>query len=240
MITFIRTSLISVLVILLSACSLRQSALPPVNNGFIVNYERMASVKNDDGVVKNRWVSRKLTRKIAPLEPVSFYIKPVIFYPQLEIDEQISLENAEKIKKYLDQNIRETVAKYFVLSNTLGPDVFVLEPAITRMRISLEDLSPLEVLPFKAVISGVNYALGGRDRDVEFRLENKLTLADSGELLVTTVYRGEGLQLENDREQLTAKHVKALLDSWIKQWDSDLANYRLLIDQRNNKSDSGL
>ncbi len=95
------------------------------------------------------------------------------------------------------------VSKYFVVDK---PQVgaYIIEPAITKMKISSEGLSPLEVLPFKAVWSGINYAIGGQDRDedVEVRLENKVSLAITQKPLAEVVFRGDALQLENAPEQL--------------------------------------
>lgn len=87
-------------------------------------------------------------------------------------------------------------------------------------------------MPFKAVVSSINYAIGGRDRDVEVRLESKIKNGANDDLLVTSVLRGEALQLENDTEKLDKEHIKALLDSWVLQWDKELANYKSIIEER--------
>ena len=192
----------------------------------------MENIEREDGSIQQRWVSRKLTRKIKPLQPKSFFIKPAFYYPALITNDQFTQNSADMFRTYLDEQLRKTVAKHFPISNTIGPDVFVLEPTITSMRISLEDFSPLEVLPLKAVISGINYAAGGRDRDVETRLESKIKNGANDELLVTSVLRGDASQLENDTEKLDKAHVKELLDSWVKQWDKDLAKYKANIETR--------
>jgi len=203
-----------------------------VKNGFISNYKQMENIEREDGSIQQRWVSRKLTRKIKPLQPKSFFIKPAFYYPALTTNDQFTQNSADMFRTYFDEQLRKTVAKHFPVSNTIGPGVFVLEPAITSMRISLEDFSPLEVLPFKAVISGINYAAGGRDRDVEIRLESKVKNGANDELLVTSVLRGDASQLENDTEKLDKAHVKELLDSWVKQWDKDLAKYKANIETK--------
>jgi len=224
-------SIISLLSLsLLSGCKSTETI--EVKNGFISNYKQMENIDREDGTIQQRWVSRKLTRKIKPLQPQSFFIKPVIYYPNLAVNDQFNQKSADMFKTYFDTQLKTVVAKHFPISTTMGPGVFVLEPAITSMRISLEDLSPLEVLPFKAVISGINYAIGGRDRDVEVRLESKIKNGANDDILVTSVLRGDALQLENDTEKLDKTHVKALLDSWVKQWDQDLAKYKANIDTK--------
>lgn len=228
------TRLISIISLLslsfLSGCKSTETI--EVKNGFISNYKQMENVDREDGSIQQRWVSRKLTRKIKPLQPKSFFIKPVIYYPELTTTDQFTQNSADMFRTYFDNELKKVVKKHFPISNTMGPDVFVIEPAITSMRISLEDFSPLEVLPFKAVISSINYAAGGRDRDVEVRLENKIKNGANGDVLVTTVLRGDALQLENDTEKLDKTHVITLLDSWVKQWDKDLANYKSRIEKK--------
>ncbi len=192
-------------------------------------------VKNDKGVVQDRWFSQKLTRAIRPIEPSAFFIKPVVFYPEFTAQDQLTTQNIKKIQDYVNQQMRNTVNKYFVVVDKPQVGAFIIAPAITKMKISLEGLSPLEVLPFKAVLSGINYAIGGRDRDVEVRLENKVSLAITQEPLAEIVFRGDALQLENDSEQLTKAHVRALLDSWITQWDKNLSAYKTIIDKREHK-----
>jgi len=228
------TRLISVISLLslsfLSGCKSTETI--EVKNGFISNYKQMENIDREDGTIQQRWVSRKLTRKIKPLQPHSFFIKPVIYYPNLTVNDQFNHKSADMFKTYFDSQLKMVVAKHFPISSTMGPGVFVLEPAITSMRISLEDLSPLEVLPFKAVISGINYAIGGRDRDVEVRLESKIKNGANDEVLVTSILRGDALQLENDTEKLDKTHVKTLLDSWVAKWDKDLAKYKSIIDTK--------
>ncbi|SFB91330.1 DUF3313 domain-containing protein [Pseudoalteromonas denitrificans] len=220
-----KTYFISLLTLfLLSGCKTTKTI--EVKNGFIRDYSQMENIERNDGSIQQRWVSKKLTRKINPLQPKAFFIKPVIYYPKLEVNSQFDALSAKKIKVYFDSELKKVVAKHFLISNTLGPEIFILEPAITSMRISLENFSPLEVLPFKAVISSLNYAIGGRDRDVEVRLESKIINAESNDLLVTSVLRGNALQLENDSEKLNQSHIQELVDSWIKQWDKDLAKYK--------------
>lgn len=224
-------SIISLLsLIFLSGCKSTETI--EVKNGFISNYKQMENVVREDSTIQQRWTSRKLTRKIKPLQPQSFFIKPVIYYPNLIVDDQFNHKSADMFKTYFDTQLKTVVAKHFPISTTIGPGVFVLEPAITSMRISLKDFSPLEVLPFKAVVSSINYAIGGRDRDVEVRLESKIKNGANDDLLVTSVIRGEALQLENDTEKLDKEHIKALLDSWVLQWDKELANYKSIIEER--------
>lgn len=224
-------SIISLLsLIFLSGCKSTETI--EVKNGFISNYKQMENVVREDSTIQQRWTSRKLTRKIKPLQPQSFFIKPVIYYPNLTVDDQFNHKSADMFKTYFDTQLKTVVAKHFPISTTIGPGVFVLEPAITSMRISLEDFSPLEVLPFKAVVSSINYAIGGRDRDVEVRLESKIKNGANDDLLVTSVLRGEALQLENDTEKLDKEHIKALLDSWVLQWYKELANYKSIIEER--------
>ncbi|WP_372767093.1 DUF3313 family protein [Pseudoalteromonas sp.] len=117
------------------------------------------------------------------------------------------------------------------MSTTKGKDVLVIEPAITAVKISLEDLSPLEVIPFRAVISAVNLSLGGRDRDVEIRLETKIKNGLNDRLLAKAVHGGQGLQIENSSEKLSLDHITQLIESWCFAWDQQLKAYKRRLDE---------
>lgn len=131
-------SIISLLsLIFLSGCKSTETI--EVKNGFISNYKKMENVVREDSTIQQRWTSRKLTRKIKPLQPQSFFIKPVIYYPNLTVDDQFNHKSADMFKTYFDTQLKTVVAKHFPISTTIGPGVFVLEPAITSMRISLKD-----------------------------------------------------------------------------------------------------
>lgn len=223
LLTLRNTFLIIGLAVSTTACKTTEE---PISNGYLENYQQLENITNEDGVTQQRWTSRKLTRKVNPIKPTSFYIKPIVYYPQLPDDAQISKQVSRELADYLHSEMKRTAAKHFMVTNTIEDGTFVVEPAITSMRISLETLSPLEVIPFRAVLSSINYAMGGRDRDVEMRLETKVIAADQQELVATTVHRGQGIQLENDQEQLTQAHVKQLIDAWVASWDANLAAYK--------------
>ncbi|MDE3273008.1 DUF3313 domain-containing protein [Pseudoalteromonas sp. G4] len=202
-----------------------------IENGYLSSYQNLTTHKDTNTGYHQRWVSREMTRKVSPFKPQAVYLAPVIYYPQLEQHQQIDYQAATKIQQYLDMRMKTIVSQYFPISTTKGKDVLVIEPAITAVKISLEDLSPLEVIPFRAVISAVNLSLGGRDRDVEIRLEAKIKNGFNDRLLATTVHGGQGLQIENSSEKLSLRHLTQLIESWCFAWDQQLKAYKRRLDE---------
>ena len=225
---------VPLLIAILNGCS-SHPKLETLENGFINNYQQLTPVKNTDGYIQDRWVSPKLTRKNRPIEPSSFYIKPIIYYPNFDRQSQFMRNNADKILSYLTIKTRQAAEKYFPVVDRPTRGTFIIAPAITQVKISLESLKPTELLPVGAALAIGKHLLGTRDRDVELRMENKITYADNNEPLVSMVLRGDGEQLENDKEQLSVKHLKPILDAWIAQWDHELAEYKKLIDKRHQR-----
>ncbi|RYV03816.1 hypothetical protein SOPP22_02045 [Shewanella sp. OPT22] len=223
----------SIVLILLSGC-VSHPKLDSTPDGYIKNYEQMTAVKGTDGIIQDRWASPELNNAHNPLEPVSLLIKPVIYFPKFDSQSQFMKANANKITTYLTDQMQKTAAKYFPLTDTPTAGTFIIAPAITQVMISSEGIRPTEILPVGAVIGIGKHLLGTRDKDVEIRLENNVTLADDNRLLATSVFRGEGLQLENNREQLSIKHLKPLFNAWIAQWDRELASYKQIIDKRHD------
>ncbi|MCL1079788.1 DUF3313 domain-containing protein [Parashewanella spongiae] len=217
-----------------AACSSKPD-FSKVENGFLPNYQNLTEIKNDNDVTQYYWASHKLNRVFKPIEPENIYINPVIYYPKLAMHSQITQENADKIKAFIDQKINMTVSRYFPVTDTIDERTFVLSPAITQIIISPEGISPLEVLPVGAAIGTLKYLTGIRDEDVEIRFETKVTLANTNTLLATTVFNDEAEQLENDTEQLSNTHTMTIIDSWMKQLDSQLSNYKALIDKRHQQ-----
>ena len=98
-------SIISLLsLIFLSDCKSTETI--EVKNGFISNYKQMENVVREDSTIQQRWTSRKLTRKIKPLQPQSFFIKPVIYYPNLTVDDQFNHKSADMFKTYFDTQLK--------------------------------------------------------------------------------------------------------------------------------------
>lgn len=219
---------ISVTFLVLSGCTLTTK---DIENGYLPSYQNLTTHKNTSTGYHQRWVSREMTRKLSPFKPQAVYLAPVIYYPQLEQHQQIDYQAAAKLQHYLDMRMKSIVSQYFPLSTTKGEDVLVIEPAITAVKISLEDLSPLEVIPFRAVISAVNLSLGGRDRDVEIRLEAKIKNGLNDKLLATSVHGGQGLQIENSHEKLSLDHLTQLIESWCFAWDQQLKAYKRRLDE---------
>ncbi|MFY8349851.1 DUF3313 domain-containing protein [Pseudoalteromonas sp. SSM20] len=219
---------LSTLFLLLVGCKLTTK---DIENGYLPSYQNLTTHKDTNTGYHQRWVSREMTRKVSPFKPQAVYLAPVIYFPQLEQHQQIDYQAATKIQQYLDMRMKTIVSQYFPISTTKGKDVLVIEPAITAVKISLEDLSPLEVIPFRAVISAVNLSLGGRDRDVEIRLEAKVKNGLNDKLLATSVHGGQGLQIENSHEKLSLDHLTQLIESWCFAWDQQLKAYKRRLDE---------
>ena len=58
----------------------------------------------------------------------------------------------------------------------------------------------------------------------------KLLNGGNDKLLATTIYGGQGLQLENSNEKLTHQHVQQLINNLTFAWDQQLKVYKRKID----------
>ena len=109
--------------LLIGGCTLTTKT---IENSYLPNYHKLETIEDNKFGYHQLWVSRDLTRKIAPFKPKAVYLAPVIYFPQLEQHIQLDQQGAVRLRAYLDFELRHTVEQNFPLSPVKGKGILVI------------------------------------------------------------------------------------------------------------------
>jgi len=185
------------------------SAAPAGRSGFLPDYSRLEKVKTDKGTELERWVSPTFTK--ANYQKV--LIEDVIFYPTPQPSAQVSNQTLMDIQNYLTQSLRSTLAPIPQVTQP-GPGVVRVKVAITAVDTSMSGLKPWDVIPVALVVNGAMAATGTRSRAADLNVEALATDSVTGEPLVMSVRKTEGVTVPNSSTQVTLDTVKSRIDQW--------------------------
>ena len=185
-------------------------------SGYLSDYSSLKAVNTSSGGVTLRWISKKIAEKGYH----SVILEKSVLYPEPKSSAQVSKTVLQQLSWTVDKAINDAAEGTFKIVKNPGEGVLRIRPAITGVVHRMEGMQPLEILPV-ALVLGVGKAVAGtRDRDVNVFLEVEVTDSQTGELLAAAVRKGEGVQLENDAEQLTMVH----LNDMVKRWEEDASD----------------
>ena len=189
--------------------------------GFLGDYSNLESIKGDDGEEMRRWITSSNIRGLYP----KLIVDPIVFYPEPQETEQVSVETLEGLRSYADKALRRELAKSYLLVNKVGPNTARIRMALTGVTTESEDMKAYEYTPFTAIAAGVSMAVGTRDRVTYIFLEAEVIDSLTEEKLGRVVRRVPGKKLLEDNEQmLTVEMVQEV-------FDEKARNARLIFDQ---------
>jgi len=137
-------------------------------------------------------------------------------YPEPQPTAQVSDTVLTHLTWEVDKALASAASGSFKIVTSFGEGVLRIKPAITGVVHNMEGMKPIEILPVALVLGLGKVAIGTRDRDVSVFLEVAVMDSQTDELLATVVRKGEGAQLENDKEQLTIVHLEEMIENWKK------------------------
>ena len=174
-------------------------------------YKKLEDVETRDGRKAKRWISPKLS--FANYKKV--LIKDVVFYPEPEASEQVSMETLYAVRGYITENMRKRFAEVLNVTDQPGEEVLSIQLAITGVEVKTEGMKAYEVVPVAAIFGGLKAVTGNRDRDVIVFAEVDMSDSITGETVGALVRRLEGEELKGKKEQLQLQHMQKNLDSAI-------------------------
>lgn len=179
-------------------------------SGYLTDYSKLKQVDTVSGNGSLRWISNKIHSK----KYHSIIIDKSIYYPKPKPTGQVSASLMRHLSWSLDTSLSSAARGSFKVVSQPGEGVLRIKPAITGVVHETEGMQAVEILPVALVLGLGKMAAGTRDQDVEVYLEVAVTDSQTGELLATVVRKGQGAQLENDKEQLTMEHLQELIKNW--------------------------
>ena len=183
---------------------------PDEYSGYLSSYEGLEKVDTESGGETLRWISEKISSQ----NYHSVLVDKTVLYPEPQATEQVTDTLLRQFSWTVSKMIEGAAADSFKLVTGPGEGVLRIKSAITGVVHSMEGMKPLEILPVAMVLGLGKAAFGTRDRDVSVFLEVEVTDSQTGELLATAVRKGEGEQLENDKQKLTMVHLEEMVANW--------------------------
>jgi hypothetical protein len=203
-------------VTLLSACSSTSNTNETVNAGYLSDYSQLKSVDVDDDSIVTRYSSSTIDKT----KYDSILIETIDFYPALPQSSQISPEVAQQIKQQIDNNMRSTFAKSYVITDKPSESTAILRVAITGLTIDDKELAAYQYIPISFLITAATGQLN--DMSVKLQIDAELIDSKSGQVIGAFTKLDEGEALANDETQLTLENLEPLLTRWFKSLDKAL------------------
>jgi hypothetical protein len=203
------TSFIVVLACVFSGISVAGESVP--SSGFIppAVESKLKEVKLSDHRTAQRWISADMTR--ANYKAVM--VDRVIFYPAPNPGPQVSSSALEDIADYLTDALRKQLGKKVTVSDTAGPGILRMQPAITAVVVKKEGLSAMDIIPVHLLFSAAKNASGHTDDDVAAMIEVRVTDSVSGNYRAAVKLGLKGNQLKGKTDQLTLNDLQKALNA---------------------------
>lgn len=195
-------------VLLLAGCA---SKLPSSTqySGFLGNYSDLQQTTSASGAPVLRWVDPSFN----PKNYSALVYEPVVYYPQARPTEQVGQQALNGLLAYTNTQLKAAAGQRLKLVQRPGPGVLLFRGAITAVDTSDRDLKPRELIPVALVIAGTRAATGNRPKDTNLYFEGELLDSVTKKPLVKVVRKGQGTQVDNAQQQVTADDLKAVIDS---------------------------
>lgn len=201
---------------LLSACSTTNNKTEMVNAGFLSDYSQLKPVEMDDDSI----VTKYRSTAIDGAKYDSIIIENIDFHPTLPQSNQIPVEVAQQIKQRINDEMHESFAKSYKLTDKPSDSTAILKVAITGLTIDDAELAAYQYIPISFLITAARGKLN--DMSVKLQIDAELIDSQTGQVIAAFTKLDEGEVLENDEVQLSLKNLEPLLTRWFKSLDKAL------------------
>lgn len=203
--------------ILAVGCS---ASSPPSESGFLSDYSDLRETSAPGGGTRLVYWNSAFT----PARYTAVWLDPVVFYPQPQPSENVSLETLEQIRNSVNETLRRKVGEQVKLVDRAGSGVARIRVAITAVGTEAQSLQAYQYIPIALVMTEARAEMqGGMPRDVTIAIEAKVTDSRSGELLYASVRGGTGERVANATQGSGGVQLSTL-QPLIDEWTSGAAN----------------
>lgn len=197
--------------LLLAGCS-SSTTQPDQYSGFLPDYSILKPATSASGAPVMRWVKPGLDLN----QYNAVLVEKPQYYPKPKPSDQISQKTLNDVADFLQQAMQRELSGRLKIVNQAGQGVLVLRSAITAVDVSAQGLQVYEVIPIALAVAAASTAAGTRDEDTNIYVEMQVLDGATGKPVAEIVRKGTGLQLENDKTQLTVKDLEPVLNTWAK------------------------
>ncbi|AOB33649.1 hypothetical protein AKI39_11845 [Bordetella sp. H567] len=198
----------------------------PKESGFLGNeYSKMHKMDAPGGGTRLAYLNPKFT----PSSYNAVLLEPVVYYPQPQPTENVSMQTLEQIRSYADTSLREKLGHQVRLADTPGPGVARIRVALTAVGNESQPLAVYQYIPIALVVTGAKAAIeGGRPQDATLAVETSATDSMTNETLYAAVRGGTGEEISKPSEEqggVRLDSLKALIDTWTTGASEEIVKY---------------
>lgn len=197
--------------LLLAGCS-SSTTQPDQYSGFLPDYSILKPATSASGAPVMRWVKPGLDLN----QYNAVLVEKPQYYPKPKPSEQVNQKTLNDVADFLQKAMQRELAGRLKIVDQAGQGVLVLRSAITAVDVSAQGLQVYEVIPIALAVAAASTAAGTRDEDTNIYVEMQVLDGATGKPVAEIVRKGTGLQLENDKTQLTVKDLEPVLNTWAK------------------------
>jgi hypothetical protein len=196
---------------LVAGCASTQQ---PKESGFLKDYSNLTKQDAPGGGSRLVYKNPAFT----PGKYTAVMLDPVVYYPEPQPTEQVSMQALNEIRTYVDRSLQQKFGQQVRLVNKPGPGVARIQVALTAVGTESQALKVYQYIPIALVVTGAKAAIeGGRPQDASIAIESRVTDSETGQLLYASVRGGTGQEIKTAAQgqggvQLTS--LKPLIDTW--------------------------
>ncbi|ANN67015.1 hypothetical protein BAU08_12760 [Bordetella bronchialis] len=213
---------IGVVVIALAGCT----TPPPKESGFLGNeYSKMHKMDAPGGGTRLSYLNPRFT----PANYKAVLLEPVVYYPEPQPTENVSMETLNQLRTYIDTSLRQKLGSQVRLVDRPGPGVARIRIALTAVGSENEPLAPYQYIPIALVVTGAKAAIeGGRPQEATVAIETSVTDSVTNEVLYAAVRGGTGEEIKKSTEAqggVRLDSLKPLIDTWTTGASQEIVKY---------------
>jgi hypothetical protein len=207
---------------LLSGCASNNKISEDKYSGFLSDYSILKVTPNDKDTLG--YVNRDVNWQKYNSVMVD---KVVVITPDgdTKTDGKLLVAIADKFHELIVQKLSDN----FTAVNTAGSGTIRIQPAITSVFTSYDDLKGYQYIPVAAAVTGARRAGGGEKQSARVMSEIKMIDSVDGELLAQAVDLKAGGKVQDEKSGVLLADVKPILEQWAQRIDDRITSLQKAV-----------
>jgi len=210
---------------LLSGCASNNKITDDNYSGFLSDYSILKVTPNDKDTLG--YVNRDANWQKYNSAMVD---KVVVITPDGDIktDGKLLVAIADKYHELIIKKLSDN----FTIVNTAGSNTIRIQPAITSVFASYDDLKGYQYIPIAAAVTGGKRAAGAEKKNARVMSEIKMIDSVDGELLAAAVDLKAGKKVQDESLGVSLADVLSILEQWAQRIDDRITSLQKSINSQ--------
>jgi len=208
--------MILVMTLVITGCA-NHLRIPEFKSGFLKDYRLFRPNPNTD----NSWIRTKRGFKLSDFEKYDkVALSPIeIWLDPNEAANIVDKDKQQQLTSYFEQQIKATASDRFEFVEPGTKDSLLIRIALTNIKESTPDLSPLDIIPFRIVMKAGKevYLLAAAKKAVigAATLEVEFVDTNSNQGLVAVIVSNDTGEVNVSDDEHNIESVKLVVDGWV-------------------------